>query len=326
LAGFSLAHNIAWRDTRSTAAAAPNQRFDGQLSISGSIGPVRLTAGFQYEFQSQFTARRLRGEISYRLADWFVAFSADRDLANGGGQWVLAASRNWNGIRLGADLRHDEVRGDWQGLLTLAFTLDRAPLGQGLRFGREARSQRGTLLIDGFVDDNANGTHDSGEAPVDGFNVRIDPRGRVRADGRLLAEELPTDRAVAVEPLLEGIDNPYLVPLVPGALVTTRPAAPVLVSFAFVEGGEIEATLIGSEAAGALVQLTRCDDAKPVLRERAAFDGKVFITGLVPGCYVLSVKDTQVELAVEAGEVVRTELQLPSDRTAAPPPSGSKHF
>lgn len=311
LAGFSLANSLSWRDLRGGTVATANQRFDGQLSVSGGIGPVRLRAGFDYEIEPELMARRVRGEASYRLANWFLAFSADRDLANRGGQWGLAASRNWNGIRLGADLRHDDRRGDWRGLLTLAFTMDRDPLGQSLRFGREARSQRGTLLVSGFVDTNANGVRDADEASLDGLQVRIDPRGRVRADGIIIAEELPTDRAIAVEPVLDSIDNPYLVSIMPGRIVTTRSASPVKVEFAFVEGGELEATLAGPAAAGSTVQLMRCLDGTLVMRERAAFDGKVFFAGLVPGCYILIAGEAEVRVTVEGGEVLRTELLMP---------------
>lgn len=253
LAGFSLSHGLAWRDIRSGAVAVADQRLDGDLSVSGGIGPFRLRAALEYELQPQFRARRLRGEASYRRADWFVALSTDRNLADGTAQWGLAATRDWSGIRLGADLRYGEDRGEWQGFLTVALTIDRDPSGDGLRFGRAARSQRGTLLIDAFVDDNANGARDTGETSVEGFKVRVDPRGLLRGDRRTIAEDLPIDRAIAVEPLMEGIDNPYLIPVVPGLLVTARPAAPVAISFALVEGGEIEATLVGSGAAGAVV-------------------------------------------------------------------------
>ena len=314
IAGFSLAHSLAWRDLRGATASSANKRIDGQFSLSGGIGPVRLRAGFDYELEPQVITRRVRGEASYRLADWFVALSADRDLANGGGQWVLAASRNWNGIQIGADLRHDDRRGDWQGLLTLAFSMDRDPLGQSLRFGREARSQLGTLLVGGFVDANANGVRDADEEPLDGLQVRIDPRGRVRSGDMIIAEELPTERSIAVEPVLDGIDNPYLVPLMPGRIVTTRSAAPVKVEFAFVEGGELEATLVGQSAAGSTGQLLRCLDNTLIMQERAAFDGKVFFAGLVPGCYILSWGDAQKRVTIEAGDVLRTDLQVSPDK------------
>jgi hypothetical protein len=309
IAGFSLSNNLFWRDFQSGPGLAGNDRLDGQFALSGSIGRVRLRGGLDYSVMPQWRLRRLRGEVSYRLGDWFLAATADRDLESGAGQWGLVATRDWNGVRLGTDIRYEDSRGDWRGLMTLSLALDRDPLGRGVRFGRAATSQRGSVIASGFRDANANGQRDAGEARLDQLDIRIDPRGRVqRGEGAILAEELPLDRAVAVAVMLDGIDDPFLVPAAPGYSVTPRAGRPVRIDIPLVESGEVVASL-GADGAEIVAELVSCTTGDVVQRERSAFDGQVFFAAVLPGCYELRAGSARAQISVMGGDVTRVDLE-----------------
>ncbi len=307
ITGFSIANSLLWREFRSQPGQPANERFDGQFTLSGGIGKVRLRGGIDYAMIPQVSARRLRGELSYRLKDWFLAASTDRDLENKAGQWGLVATRDWNGLRVGADLRYEDVRSEWRGLLTLSVSVDRDPLDHGLRFGRDAVGQRGTVLASGFRDSNGNGRRDPGEEMLGDVEIKVDPRGRVRRrNATIIAEELPLDRAIAVAPVLDGIDDPFLVATARGYLVTPRAGRPVRIAIPLVESGEVVLQLAGSS--GGLVELISCTTGEVAARERAAFDGQAFFTGVLPGCYLLRIEERELKIEVQPGEVTRAEM------------------
>lgn len=313
LAGFSLANTLLWRDFRSAPQQPAQERFDGQFAASGSLGRLRLRTGVDYTILPQWQLRRMRGEVSYRLGAWFLALTADRDMETRAGQWGLVTSRDWNGIRLGTDIRYDDARGDWRGLMTLALALDRDPLGRGLRAGRKATSQRGSLIARGFRDSNANGRRDADEALLDGLEIRLDPRGRLaRGDGPILAEELPLDRPVALAPVIAAIEDPFLVPAAPGYLVTARAGRAVRVDVPLIESGEVVAVMPSGEGSqdqsGTIAELVSCATGAAVRRERVAFDGQAFFAGVLPGCYELRAGAGAVRIDVTGGEVVRVEV------------------
>ncbi len=307
LGGFSLSNSLFWRDFRSGPGLAGNERLDGQFAVSGSLGPVRLRAGVDYSVMPQTDLRRVRGELSYRLGDWFLAATADRDVQNGAGQWGFVTTRDWNGVRLGTDLRYEDSRGDWRGLVTLSLAFDRDPLGRGARFGRAASGQRGSVVARGFRDDNANGRRDAGEDLLGGIDIRLDPRGRSqRKGGAVLVEELPLDRTVALVPVIEGIDDPFIVPAVPGYILSPRAGHALRLDIPLVESGEVVAMV--DAGAETVVELVACSTGEVVQRERAAFDGQAFFPAVLPGCYELRAGDLHTRIAVIGGEVVRARI------------------
>lgn len=159
--------------------------------------------------------------------------------------------------------------------MTLSLALDRDPLGGGVRFGRAATSQRGSVIASAFRDANANGLRDAGEEPIDGPDIRIDPRGRLqRGEGVSLAEELPLDRAVALQVVMDGIDDPFLVSAAPGYSITPRAGRPVRIDIPVVESREVLA-ILGDDGVEIVAELVACETGEVVQRERSAFDGQV---------------------------------------------------
>ncbi|QDH33337.1 hypothetical protein [Porphyrobacter sp. YT40] len=315
ISGISLSSRLSYRlFERSAGGRDGDGQFAGGLLAAGSLGPFRLRAGLDYEVEPRTRLRRALGEVTYRAADWQLTAFGERDLVGGGGQWGLGASRDWNGVRLGADLRHDNRTGGWRGFLTLSFAVDRAPLSGGLRFGREALSARGAVVASAFADTNGNRLRDEGEPEVENVNVELVPRGLVSHDGsRVLVENLPVDGQLALVPDLENVDDPYLVLADKGYVFTTRPGAPVALDIPVIESGELAVSVLGSDGsptANMVAILRQCEADAPVARERTAFDGKAFFLGLAPGCYELSAGPSAAVVEIAAGEVHEASLVI----------------
>ena len=315
IAGLSLSHRISYRlFERSAGGGNGTGQFEGGLLAAGSVGPFRLRTGLDYEVEPRKRLRRALGEVTYRAADWQLTAFGERDLVDGGGQWGLGASRDWNGVRLGADLRHDDRTSGWRGFLTLSFAVDRAPLGGGLRFGREALSNRGSAVASAFADTNGNRVWDDGEPEVENVNFELVPRGLVSRDAsRVLLENLPVDGQLAMLPDLENVDDPFLVLADEGYVFTTRPGAPVRLEIPVIESGELAVSMLrsdGSPAANMVAILRKCGTNASVARERSAFDGKVFFFGLPPGCYQVSAGSSDEVIEVAVGEVRETSLVI----------------
>lgn len=323
ISGISWSNRLSYRRNSSIGGLGDTvERGDGALLVAGPIGPFRLRAGIDYELLPKIRARRITGEVNYRASDWFLSFRAERDLREGAGRWGLAVNRDWNGIRLGADLRYDDSNSDWRGFLTLAFAFDRDPMNGTMRFGRSALSNRGSLRASAFLDANANGSRDAGEDSVPGVAFDVAPRGRTtnQADFQLF-ENLPVDRQIAVSPRLRDVDNPYLVPLQPGFLVTTRAGNEIELDLPLVESGEIAVTLVGSDGkplADTVLAVMACSGGPAVQRERTAFDGAAFFTGLLPGCYIVKAGEAEMRVEVLAGEFVEQRLSVGGGRLARP--------
>lgn len=314
VAGFSVANRVGWR--RYSGPSATRDRIDGTFSLSGATGQLRARFGADYEIDDdRLRARRLRGEISYRLDGWYLALGRDRELRRGGfGQWSAAATRDWNGIRLGGELRYAEPQGGIRALLTLGFAMDRDPGSGRIRFGRNARSQRGAIEVTAFHDLNGNGTRDAGEAQVEGLSVVSDPRGLGRASeqGRVRIEELPVSQQVALRPVLDVIDDPYLIASTPGYLLSLRAGQPLRLDIPLIESGEIELRIDdadGLPVTGETVTLRGCDGGEAVRRENSAFDGRIFFDRIAPGCYRVEGAFDPADVIVEPGIVTRAGLR-----------------
>ena len=316
ISGLSLSNRVGWRRSELSGRHGPTETLDTAAVVAGSIGPVRLRAGFDYTILPNLTARRLRGEASYRLSNWFISFIADRDLRTGGGQFALLTNRDWNGVRLGADIRYDDRTSDWRGALTLSLAIDRDPIAGGPRFGRSALGNRGSLLAVPFLDRDNNGRRDLHEPLISDVAIATTPRGLSRMDeARILVENLPVDQQTAVRFALDDLGDPYLVVPVRGYMVSTRPGALTEIEIPLVQSGELEVLLTDVDGAGIqnkIVTVRDCETREIVARERTAFDGRAFFRSIIPGCLKIEAAGSEKEIEVVAGEVL--EITLPPDK------------
>ncbi|MET0371334.1 MAG: hypothetical protein ABW039_08150 [Sphingobium sp.] len=313
----SFSPRLSYRDIR-VGVAGRQKRLDGGVSLAGSTGAWRLRAQFDYDIAPHFRVRNAGAEAGLRLNSWYLAAGADHDFQQGSTRERVSINRDWNGVRLGAEGRHDSSGKAWAGLLTLAFAIDRDPQWGGVRLGRDARSNSGTVVARMFEDRNGDGRRGQHEALVEGGEIISAPRGQVSTrNGVTVIENLPVDRPVAILPDLSNVENPYLAPSLPGRLITARAGGVVHVDIPVVETGSIELTLRdekGGGVSGSVLSLARCGNDRAVARRaRTAFDGLAAFDGVMPGCYRVSIGDRQIgAVEVSSGNLTTAILTLPS--------------
>lgn len=319
----SVSPRLSYRDIR-VGIADRQKRLDGGMSLAGSTGAWRLRGQLDYDIAPRLRLRNTGAEAGLRLADWFLAAGVDRDFQQSSTRGRLSANRDWNGIRLGAEARYDSSGRAWLGLLTLAFALDRAPDRGNVRFGRDARSNSGTVVARLFEDRDGDGKRGRGDPLVDGGEIISAPRGQgATRDGVTVIENLPVDRPVAILPDLSSVENPYLAPSQPGRLVTTRPGGIVHVDIPVVETGSIELTIrnsAGIPLAGKIISLVPCEN-RPALtrRARTAFDGLSAFDLVTPGCYQVTFGEKNIgEVHVTGGKLSTDMLTLPGSSIGDP--------
>lgn len=311
LLGLSATHRLSWRDVRRPGDMR-EERIEGGATLSGNLGEIRLRGGLDYDISPHARVRRTRAEIAYRLNNWYLQGSFDREFTQKAGQWRFGINRDWKGVRLGLEGRYDDRKKDTRVMATLSFALDRGPDGRP-RFGRAARSDRGQMIVQGFHDADGNGLRDDGERAID-LRFVTDPRGR-SPDARGLVEDLPADRVILLAPDLASNPDPFLVPLHPGYRFVARSGATARIDVPLVDSADAEIVLLdasGNPVAGIVAELAPCSGGTPV-QTRTAHDGLAYFRQLLPGCYRLSrPSGEESAFELEAKDVTRRTITLPS--------------
>ena len=309
IAGLSVSQSAFWR--RDDGESGAEDRLTASTAVSGMAGPWRLRAGLDADLQPDGRLRTSRAEVSRRAGDWFFRAGLTRDMINEQNAWTLSASRDFNGVNFGLDVRKRDD-GEAEAVLALRLAFDRDPSGRGVRLGRNARSQSGIATVRVFEDRDLDGTFSDGDVALPDAGLIVEPRARVRSDGSAtVVDDMALDRTSGVAVDADTLPDPYLTPSTAGVRFSARPAGRVAIDLPVVLSGEVELTLTdasGEPLNGRIASLTPCDsaDGEGRLRERSAFDGLVVFQFVRPGCYVVAAPDRPAEtITLNAGEVLR---------------------
>ena len=312
--GLSLAHNLSWQQlltVRETGNISSN-RLTGSGSLAGAIGPIRLRALFDYDVEPELRMRRAGFDATTRWQAWSVNARTQYDFRSDSFDLTGGLSRDFSGIRLGFDVRHNTGSGQTQGLLTANFALDRDPLSGGVRWGDEATSDRGAALVRVYEDLDASGHFSKADRVISASRIISEPRGRAESleDGRVLVTALQAERLAGFAVDTSELEDPYAIAADRGHAVLTRPGVVARVDLPVVESAEAEFLVTdddGEPAPNRIASLTACDGSQ-IYRERSAYDGLVFFQFIKPGCYRYSVKSDAsgtepIQIQLKAGEL-----------------------
>ena len=292
IADLSTSKAFRWR--KMERGEGRDSSLNGNVSAAGAIGKTRLRMSYDYSIKPRPKSRRASLDLNRRHRKWFVSGGVNYDFRDRNMDWTVGASRDFSGVRLGLDARHSMDSNDTRVLATLSFAIDRDPLTGGVRFGRNARSSRGSVKLNAFRDLDGNGIRSSDEPQVGGVRFQAGNRRRSRQDrDTSLLEDFPIHQAEGILVDTEQVDEPYLISSVEGVIIRPRPGRTINVEIPLIESGELEVLLLNDKAdpmPHEIVTLSRCDGSS-VTQERSAFDGLVYIPSLLPGCYRLSLKN-----------------------------------
>ena len=304
---IALANRIAW-NRQFDDSGNSSQRMIGAASAAGTIGPVRIRAGIDYELMGDKGIRNWSLDAQSRVSDLAINLRYQRNQRSRSNTVSLGFSRDFAGIRLGANLRYDDFSGSVDGLLTLSFALDRNPISRRVRMGRSANSDRGLAVVSAFEDDNANGQFDDGENALEGFGLIAEPRGRVREDGKaLVLSNFAVDRLQAIALDGDALEDPFAIPSTKGVAVVARPGSVAKIALPVIQSGEIEYTALNEEGepiVNAILELVSVATGTRY-RERSAYDGLVLFQRVPPGKYTLKVPEKpEIKVELLAGETL----------------------
>jgi hypothetical protein len=313
LSGLSFSHSVTAREF--VSAERSDHRVDQAFALSGTIAGLRLRAAYDAEILPDHSPRSLRFDASSRRGDWYFSTGISQTFEQDATDWRVGVSRDFNGVRFGVDVTHLGDRDEAMLAASLSFATDRRPTG-GVRFGRDARGQRGSVIARVFRDADGDGRFGPGDALIAGAQVESFPRARATEDGSsTLIEDLPAFRAVAIRANLDRVDEPYLAAAVPGLLVTPRPGRLVEVEIPLLVTGEAELRLVSSADAplgGHIITIVPTEGGAAI-RSRTAFDGLAFFGNLPPGHYRVHIggpnTPPSIVMEISPGHVYRSTIR-----------------
>ena len=296
-------------------------RLAGAVTASRGIGRIRLRAGIDYDVMPDRELRRGLVDVSTRLGGHQLSARVQHDFRTKSQDIAGRWSRDLEGIRLGAEARYNSATQDVQGVLTLSFAMDRNPGGTGLRFGDRASSDRGSLFVRAFLDENSDGVFEDGEPLMPLSDLLTEPRGRTteQSDG-VRVDGLATNRRVGIALQDDALADPFAIPSDAGLVVTPRAGRTARIDYPVLSSAELEVDLVsdtGEPVANTVLTLKPCNTASHLstIRQRTAFDGKAVFDRIRPGCYYIQTsmaEDRLPKVLLHADEQEQVTLMVPA--------------
>jgi hypothetical protein len=323
-----------------------------------SVGRVEQTTG-TFLLSRRLYGIGLRGSIDYRLspmkevsavaltADYSLAegyrlnFGVHRDIMNLGTTLNFGLSKTIGRFALGVNGRYADD-GNYAFGLQFSLGLGREPKASHWVPSAQSMAGLGAASVRMFVDENGNGTMDTGEEPVSdaGFVVNGSRREvRTNENGIALLGKLPVERYVDVSVDRSTLFDPMWEPAREGVSLVPRPGHVARVDFPVQMTTEIDGTvyLWAAEAERGIggVKLELLDEKMNVVsKATTAWDGFYIVPRVPSGDYYLraspeqldelELRDTGVrvlEVAASEGYISGVDMlvQRPQARTASPP-------
>lgn len=318
IGNLSLNQNFNWRmDEKENSERT--ETATSTFNLSGTLGKLRIRGGLELDIHPGFQARSGQIELSRRIDNWYARARFAREFDDTSDILGIGLTRDFKGVRIGGDVRYTFDTNETIAVLSLGFDIDRHPNSNALRFGRDARSDRGVAKVRVYEDLDLDGVFSEKDQLIENAAIIVEPRARLLENERLIVlDDLSTDQIVGIKVDKDQLQDPYLVPASDGVSFTPRPAATVEIDLPVVMSGELEVFLSdgsGNPREGVIAELQTCDRSSPPIRERAAYDGYIFFQFIKPGCYQLSVPGIRErEIQIEPGAVERLSFRQYSIR------------
>ena len=296
-----LSNLLNWYDT--TLSDTYTSETNGQFQASGSIGPLRLMAGVDYNLGE-------KDEISrYRLGGlWPISkeMSASADVVHGTGENQRSSAQLTLNIDTGKYILTPSLsynsEGDVGVFLGLSFSLGQDPASDEMTMSSKRRTGTGSATALVYHDANNNKVFDQDDTPLPEVRViarqarkRIQTNENGLAQFTLLRTNEPTD--IAIDP--ESLQDPSWTPSLPGIATVPRTGAVNQLHLPVVSSGEIDGTIYVQENNGAQRKLANAqlkllnEQGQTIMEVASEHDGFYLFEKVLPGTYVLQVESTE---------------------------------
>jgi len=286
----NLSNQIRWRDDGDTTEttgrlilAIRHDRFEGRLAAN-------------YNFAADETLSQIEGTVGYRTLDraWRWTATASHSFEEDEVTFGATLARRFDHFDLGASAR---VGSESDASFGLRFT---STVGltevEGLTFAPGDATGEGIAQVIVFLDANADGKIDPGEAPIPGVGVRVNNGigwDRTDPSGRILLHGLSTRHRSNVTIDLRTLEDPMLLPGNEGYSLIARPGTMARLEIPVVETGLIEGKVSGPDDRPAIrtAVILRSPDGAEQARTSTAYDGYFAFEPLRLGTYIVALED-----------------------------------
>ena len=199
-----------------------------------------------------------------------------------------------SGFSVGADVSSTDNGAITAGL-TFSSTLSRNPLDGGWAGSSTTTARSGSVVVNAFLDQNANEQQDSGEPPVKGAAIRIAGHGSsatTDAEGQAYVEGLAPDRRTSLRIDEASLDNPFWHLDGKGVVIYPRAGRTAHVVIPVTPTGSIDGVTYRNRggdyapAPGVRINLIRMDGTLAA-ESTSAYDGYYSFDAVIPGRYRL---------------------------------------
>jgi hypothetical protein len=196
---------------------------------------------------------------------------------------------------------YDNLARAWRLATQWNFGLGYNPLARRYQLERTGPGSGGSLLLDAFVDDNGDGVHEPGEAPVSKVQIQSTAKAQPMTgpDGTLLVTGMGPGPTGSTRVSLEAIDNPSVLGPPTTIQFAPRPGAVTRVPYPLVPTGDVgvrvellrdDGRTVGLSATR--VRLTPARGGTPI-EGVTEFDGSVVFSQLRAGTYKVELDPDQ---------------------------------
>lgn len=298
---YYASSSVAYEDDQGAGLGRP--RWLGSTDVATLVSSrLQLRGGLSYELSPELSL-----ETAYATADWQITEANSLRLGvirTLGPQPAtsLQASNLWRAERfdLALNASYETESREWRVGVQLGFGFGYDPFARRYRMTRPGAAVGGSVAVNAWVDENADGLRQAGEPGVPGLIVDT-PVGPVETseEGQAVAVGLGDGASARIRLNAEGVDDPFLVAGPPVMEFTPRPGRMAVIDYPMRRSAELELTARLRRADGALRPLAALNvelvsaDGQTVVPGRSDHAGVLFFEGVAPGEWTVRLEAEQ---------------------------------
>ncbi|MBB4084280.1 hypothetical protein [Brevundimonas lenta] len=299
---FYASSSIIYEDEK-RADGSGLKRWAGATDVATLVfSKLQLRGGVAYDISPD-----PRIESAYATADWQISDSQALRLGvvrtlGPEKQTSLQASHLWRAraFDLALNASFEAETGDWRAGMQLSFGFGYDPGARRYRMVRPGVASGGSVQVNAWVDENADGLRQTDEPGV--ANVVVDaPAAAAPTDenGRVFISGLGDPPTARVRLNAEGVDDPFLAGGAAVFEIEPRPGRTAVINYPMQRTAEVELRVQLQGADGATRPLAAVnvelvpENSGEVLQARSDHAGVVFIESARPGTYAVRLQPDQ---------------------------------
>jgi hypothetical protein len=299
---YYASSSVAYEDDQSSG----RPRWLGSTDIASLVSSrLQVRGGVAYELSPDPAI-----ETAYATLDWQITEANALRLGivrtlGPRSETSLQASNLWRAdhFDLALNASYETESREWRIGLQMSFGFGYDPFASRYRMTRPGAAAGGSVAVNAWVDENADGRRQAGEPGVPGLVVDT-PIGPVDtgADGRAIAVGLGDGASARVRLNAEGVDDPFLMAGPPVLEFTPRPGRTAVIDYPMRRAAEVELTAQLRRTDGTLRPLAALNvelvsaDGKTVVPARSDHAGVLFFEGVGPGDWTVRLEEAQSHL------------------------------